>query len=171
MDIFFEVLKFIGVYLIWNCNAYFMHRLGHLRSKYNIFYKIHIAHHKRKYNAKSHVENVKITPATFVLWFGTFKETIDVWIVLFIPAVILAFIFGGSAWLLVFLVYFYEVFLSEGRLDHNPYLVNKFILKYFAWGQQHLEHHRDVAVNFGFHFMLYDFLFRTYKKAKFKELT
>ena len=111
-------VNFLFVFLIWSLYAYGMHVLAHYNPRRNPLFKIHKAHHLIKY----HQLNKPSLPTwqNYLLWFGGLRESLDVWLTLILPALILALLLPSTGGVLLLLVYLYEVFLSETVLDHNP---------------------------------------------------
>ena len=137
--------------LAWTGLAYGIHRLAHHRARWNRLERLHRVHHGPTYlevRRSLHWHH-------FLLCFGSPQETLDIWFTLTLPALALAPLFPDQApWLLGF-HYLYEIFLSDERLDHNPRLCGS-LTRYFAWGDYHLEHHRDPSRHFGLILTLWD---------------
>jgi sterol desaturase/sphingolipid hydroxylase (fatty acid hydroxylase superfamily) len=166
------LVQVVIAFISWNFLTYAYHRVGHLSFKGNFLRTIHLAHHRQMYDLGTR-KNV-VTPEPFklrylLLYFDSFEESLDVWLGQMLPAIVVFLIFGGFSWYLCIYVYIYEVFFSETLLDHNPRITNPFLLCIFAWGQQHLEHHRDPSCNFSFSINIFDYIFGTYKKPKIKK--
>ena len=60
--------------------------------------------------------------------------------------------------------YFYEIIATDAILEHNPYISSKYITRFFAIGQFHLQHHRNTQKNFSFIFTFWDYVFGTYQE-------
>jgi sterol desaturase/sphingolipid hydroxylase (fatty acid hydroxylase superfamily) len=93
-------------------------------------------------------------------YFGSIYATLDVLFMLTLPALIVYFIYPPLGIYILVLHYLYEVFLSEGALDHNP-AIRGATTRFFAWGQYHLHHHRTWMSNYGLIITLWDNVFRT----------
>lgn len=140
---------------------YLLHRLAHLRNRFNPLYKIHIHHHKVNYLSDS---NRKFKWYYLLFYFGGVYETIDVLILLTLPAVSIYLVYPGVGIYLLFLHYIYEVFFSEGLLDHNPAIKGR-VTNVFAWGEYHLAHHKTWKYNYSLIITLWDYVFGTKKRA------
>lgn len=96
----------------------------------------------------------------YFFWFGSWKSTLDVWIVFTLPLVALLFVNRDVAIVLLIFHYIYEVFLSKNVLDHNPKITSK-ITKIIPVGIFHLDHHKYFKCNYSFYISLWDYLFGT----------
>lgn len=153
-------MDFIFCFLLWTLISYALHRLAHTKSRYNPLFKIHLAHHKAEYGKE---ENYKFKwPGwrSFVLWFDDLKSSLDVWITLILPAVLVSLLFPTTHFAVLIFVYFYEVFLSEHNLDHNPEITG-FVTRVLAIGQYHLTHHHYPKYNYGLYLTIWDIVFVT----------
>jgi sterol desaturase/sphingolipid hydroxylase (fatty acid hydroxylase superfamily) len=131
--------------------------LAHIHSPKNPLWQLHRAHHKNNYtNSRPRWPRWH----EFLFWFGSFPKTFDVLLTFTLPALLCAWLFGGSAWLLLPFHYFWEVFLSDTVLEHNPKIGNPFV-RFLAVGQYHLHHHRTLNSNYGFFTPLWDIIFGT----------
>ena len=153
-------LIFLGLFLLWTLLVYFLHRLAHFRHKRNPLYRIHICHHRVNYFKE---ENRKFRWCYLLFYFGGLNETLDVLLVLTLPALVVYFIYPPTGVYILCFHYFYEVFFSEGLLDHNP-KVKGGITKFFSWGQYHLTHHRTWKYNYSLIITLWDYVFSTKKR-------
>jgi len=158
------VLKLIFIILLWTFIAYWMHRLGHIKSRYNPIYYFHIPHHNLDYISKEKRKSRNFKWYYLFFYFGNIRSTLDVIFVMTIPLTILIYIIAPNEGLFLLLLhYIYEVFLGENILDHNPNLKGR-ITHYLAWGQTHLEHHRTPYKNYGLIINLWDYIFSTWKQ-------
>jgi sterol desaturase/sphingolipid hydroxylase (fatty acid hydroxylase superfamily) len=153
-----NILAFISLFLLWTLLVYLMHRLSHLKHKRNILRKIHFHHHNINY-----WQGDKIFKWYYLLfYFGSFYATLDILISLTLPALLVYLIYPPVGIYILLFHYLYEVFFSEGLLDHNPNIKGG-ITKVFAWGQYHLIHHKFLKFNFGLMITLWDYVFGTNK--------
>ncbi|TCP67302.1 sterol desaturase family protein [Baia soyae] len=157
------VLKLVGYYLLCNLYSYVMHRLAHIPSKKNPLFIIHREHHKNKYDdAKPSLPDWP----NYFLWFGNLHATLDVWITLTLPHIIVIWLDPIPGLVLFVIHYFYEVFLAATVLDHNPRIKGP-ITKFLAVGEYHMNHHYHVKGNYGFYITFWDFVFGTvYRKSQ-----
>lgn len=160
--IIINIFIFIGLFLLWTLLVYFMHRLAHIRSKNNPLYYVHLAHHKINYFKE---DNRKFKWYYLFFYFGGILETLDVIVMLTVPALSVYLLFPSYGIYILLFHYLYEVFLSEGYLDHNPKINGK-ITNYFSWGTYHLIHHKTWTHNFSLIITLWDYMFVTQKKPK-----
>ncbi len=150
-----------GLFLLWTLIAYFMHRIAHFRHRLNPLYYIHLAHHKINYLT----EDRKFKWYYLLFYFGSIRETLDILLILTLPAIFLFALFPRLGIYLLAYHYLYEAFLSEGLLDHNPRIHGK-VTKFFSWGEYHLTHHRTWKYNYSLMITLWDHVFGTLKKDK-----
>ena len=151
------VAEFFGAFMLWTLWSYGVHRLAHVHHKKNPLWHMHKPHHRNNYNLpRPLIENWKV----FLLWFGDFKKTADVWVVFTLPSIALAALIGGGAWFLPIFHYLYEVFLADQIFEHNPKIKGK-ITRYVACGAYHLHHHKKFTANYGFFLTFWDKLFNT----------
>ena len=147
------------LFLAWTLLVYAMHRIAHWKIKGNFLRALHLAHHKVDY---SNEINRRLKWYNLFFYFGSLNATLDVIMMLTLPAVMIFLLYPRlGAYILVF-HYLYEVFLSEGVLDHNP-KINGFVTKYFSWGDYHLEHHKRWNCNYSLMVTVWDRVFRTYR--------
>lgn len=156
---FFNIGIFFLQFLLWTLLVYLMHRLAHWRSKYNFLYQIHLTHHKVDY---LNPVNRSFKWFYLLFYFGGLYETLDVILILTLPALIVYFINPNTGIYLLVFHYMYEVFLSEGFLDHNPNVTGS-ITRYLSWGKYHLGHHRNWKKNYSLMITLWDYIFGTRK--------
>lgn len=150
--------QLMGVFLVWTFIIYWIHRISHIKGRWNILWKIHRAHHAIPYLTMKVERWPKF--GQFFFWLGDFKTSIDVVIVLTIPLVLLTLLFPYPGLCLLVFHYIYEVFLGEGILDHNTQLRGP-VTRVFAWGSFHLHHHVKLERNYGLIITLWDRVFRT----------
>ena len=157
---FKDYLLFISLFLLWTLLIYLMHRLAHVKSKFNFLYKLHVAHHKVNYWNEA---NRTFKWYYIFFYFGSWQATFDVFFILTLPAICISLLFPQPGIYLLVFHYLYEVFLSEGTLDHNPSIKGN-LTKYFAWGQYHLTHHKTWKYNYGLIITFWDRVFETRKQ-------
>ncbi len=158
--IFFKLSNGIGLFLLWTLFIYCLHRLAHYRNKFNLLYKIHLYHHKVDYYNEA---NRKFHWYYLFFYFGGIRETLDVIFMLTLPAVFIYLLFPQYGIYILAFHYLYEVFLSEGALDHNPRIRGP-ATRFFSWGQYHLIHHKTWKFNYSLIITLWDYVFYTMKK-------
>jgi sterol desaturase/sphingolipid hydroxylase (fatty acid hydroxylase superfamily) len=165
--VFVYVIELVYWFLVWMLWAYWFHRLAHIPSTRNPLWQIHLAHHKEKYGLE---EPISWWPhwTAFLLWFGNLRASLDVWLTLTLPVVLLSFIVPQYGLPLLAFNYVYEVFLSEKTWDHNPQ-VKGWITRYLACGVYHLSHHRRTEVNLAFYVTIWDYVFGTVKRSEVAE--
>ncbi|MCV9888129.1 sterol desaturase family protein [Metabacillus halosaccharovorans] len=166
------LVKLVIYFLIWSLYSYVIHRIAHIPSKKNPLLKIHLVHHRVKYD-----DSFLPEWPNFFFWFGSWRASLDVWITLTFPVVIIAIIDPVPGVILLVFHYFYEVFLAGNVVDHNPNIKGR-ITRYFAIGQYHVRHHEVYRANYGFFITLWDRLFGTVhqkpshsQKLKNKDMT
>lgn len=140
----------------WLGLAYGIHRLAHWSRPWNRLHLWHRAHH-----APSYLEE----PRRFrwhhaLLCFGSVPETLDIWVTLTLPLLLVALLLPQQGALLLLFHYVYEILFSDQRLDHNPRIRGP-LTRVFAWGQYHLHHHADPRRNFGLILTVWDHVFAT----------
>ncbi|MEJ0062639.1 MAG: sterol desaturase family protein [Alphaproteobacteria bacterium] len=153
------ILEFAAAFFLSTFFSYWMHRLAHVHKPWNPLWINHKPHHQIKYD--EHTPVMVYDWREFIFWFGTWKQTLDVWITDTIPTILAACIIGGAGWYILAFHYFYHVFLSGGLLEHNVKIKGP-ITRILACGQFHMQHHRKFDRNFGFVIGLWDYVFRTY---------
>lgn len=152
-----NTIYILGLFLLWTFLVYLMHRLAHIRHKHNLFHAIHLSHHKIDY---LNANNRKFKWYYFFFYFGSLNATLDVLIMLTLPAFIVYFIYPPLGIYILIFHYLYEVLLSEGALDHNPAIKGR-ITSFFAWGEYHLTHHKTWVSNYGLVITFWDTIFKT----------
>ena len=157
MQIIEDVLLFFILFLFWTLCIYLIHRISHIKSSRNVLYKIHLQHHRIDYAKKS---NRKFKWYYLFFYFGDIYSTLDVLIMLTLPAVIIYMVFPRIGIYILLLHYIYEVFFSEGLLDHNPKIKGK-VTYFFSWGTYHLYHHKVWNKNYSLLITLWDKIFKT----------
>jgi sterol desaturase/sphingolipid hydroxylase (fatty acid hydroxylase superfamily) len=145
--------------LVWTFTSYWLHRISHISHSKNPLWHIHRAHHKIPYLGEP-TGSIFPRIGQFFMWLGTWRTSLDVIIVLTIPAVIIAIVAPRYGIPILIFHYFYEVFCSEYALDHNP-RIKGFVTKIFAWGDFHLYHHMSPKNNFGLIITFWDRVFGT----------
>ncbi|WDE09213.1 sterol desaturase family protein [Thalassomonas viridans] len=157
------VLKLVGSFLLWTLYSYLAHALAHRNFKYNFLRYIHLEHHKYDYGDR------KWPPlGDFFFWFGSWKGTLDVWLVFTLPLIVLYFFEPEVAIVLLVFHYFYEVFCSKNVLDHNPDIQGK-ITRFIPIGSFHLKHHKNYKCNYSFYITLWDYLFGTTERQRMEK--
>jgi sterol desaturase/sphingolipid hydroxylase (fatty acid hydroxylase superfamily) len=142
--------------LAWLALAYGIHRLAHWPAPGNRLYRWHRAHHAQAYLAASR----RLCWHHLLLCFGSVSETLDIWITLTLPLLLIAWLLPQQGAVLLLFHYLYEILFSDQRLDHNPSIHGP-LTRVFAWGQYHLRHHADPRRNFGLILTLWDHVFAT----------
>lgn len=155
-----KITIILSLFLLWTLLVYLMHRLAHVRHTFNFLYKIHIYHHKIDYFKK---ENRRFKWYYMLFYFGGVYETLDVLFILTMPLLFIYILLPNLTIYLVIFHYLYEVFLSEGMLDHNPN-VNGKITTVFSWGSYHLIHHKTWKYNYSLMITIWDRVFKTTKE-------
>lgn len=153
-------MYYIFSFLLWSLFSYSIHRAAHIKSKYNPLFKIHLAHHKAQYGKEKDYRFKWPGWKAYFLWFDDLASSLDVWITLILPAILVSLVFPQSHFTVLALVYLYEVFLSEHNLDHNPEIDGP-ITHILAVGQFHLTHHHYPKYNYGLYLTLWDLVFVT----------
>lgn len=153
-------LIFLFQFFLWTMLVYLMHRVAHIKRRYNPFHWIHMAHHRINYWKP---ENRVFRWYYFLFFFGSIQATIDVVLILTIPAVTVCLIYPATGVYILVFHYIYEVFFSEGVLDHNPRIKGT-VTRFFAWGDYHLWHHKNWKYNYGLMITLWDSIFGTKHK-------
>ncbi|EIJ36304.1 sterol desaturase family protein [Thiothrix nivea] len=161
------VLLSVLLVVTWLLAAYFIHRVAHIKHKWNILFYIHKAHHEINYLA-SDEQNSAFKMRYLLFLFGDYRGTLDVLLTLTLPALLVLFVHTEIGLGILIFHYIYEVFLSEHVLDHNP-RIRKCGARCFAWGEYHLMHHLKPSCNFGIILPIGDYLFGTYKKPAFNQ--
>ena len=158
-NILLYMLGLAGCFLLWTFVIYCLHRLSHIHHPANPLWRIHVAHHKIPY---LHSEQRQRWPSLgqYFFWLGDWKTSLDVFLVMTVPLIIISIIWPQYGIPLLVFHYLYEVFLSESVLDHNPHVKGR-ITRWFAWGDFHLHHHIDMKSNYGLMITLWDRLFGT----------
>jgi len=149
---------------LWTFAIYWLHRFSHIHHRYNPLWWIHRAHHAEPYlRADSRPQWPKL--GQYFFWLGGWRLSLDVVLVMTLPLLIIAWMQPQYGVPLLVFHYFYEVFLSESVLDHNPRITNRYT-RWFAWGDFHLHHHVNLKRNFGLMCGFWDFLFATAEVPK-----
>ena len=146
---------FVGL-LVWLWMAYGIHRLAHCPGAWNRLHRWHRVHHSPGYLEE---------PRRFrwhhaLLCFGSVQETLDIWVTLTLPLLLVALWLPQQGAVLLLFHYVYEILFSDQRLDHNPRIRGP-LTRVFAWGQYHLRHHADPRRNFGLLLTVWDHVFAT----------
>lgn len=153
-----EIARWLAWFLLallsWTALAYGIHRLAHHPAPWNRLARLHRAHHAPRYLS----EPRPLRWHHLLFWFDTREETMDVWITLTLPALLIAALLPAQAPALLGFHYLYEVLLSDGRFDHNP-AIDGPITRVLACGTFHLEHHRNPGRHFGLILTLWDHIF------------
>jgi sterol desaturase/sphingolipid hydroxylase (fatty acid hydroxylase superfamily) len=148
---------FTAAFLLWTFMIYWLHRLSHIRHQKNPLWQLHCAHHATPY-----LSAPSLSPwpkfAQLFFWLGSWRATLDVLVVMTLPALLIALIAPRYGLMLLAFHYFYEVFCSEYALDHNP-RIQGFWTRIFAWGDFHLFHHISTRNNYGLIITLWDRVF------------
>lgn len=156
MQLIERLLLLPPAFLAWTALAYAIHRLAHWPVAWNRLHQWHQAHHHPLYFQRDPC----LRWHHFLLCFGSWAETLDIWFTLTLPALLITALLPGLGVLLLLIHYVYEIFFSDQRLDHNPSITGS-ITHFFAWGRYHLFHHRLPSANFGLIITLWDHVFAT----------
>jgi sterol desaturase/sphingolipid hydroxylase (fatty acid hydroxylase superfamily) len=147
------------VLLLWTFAMYWLHRLSHWHHPKNPLWQLHRAHHTIPYlSAPSESPWPKL--GQFFLWLGSWRASLDVFVVMTLPAIVIALVTPTYGIPLLLFHYLYEVLCSEYALDHNP-RVQGWLTRFFAWGDFHLFHHMSPKHNYALIFTLWDRVFGT----------
>lgn len=143
----------------WTLTIYLLHRLAHWPRSWNVLWRLHQAHHRIPYLSRA-APDPSPRPGQFVFWLGSAAASLDVIVMMTLPLVFVLWIAPAHGCVLLAFHYVYEVFFSEGRLDHNP-RIGGGLTRYFAWGHYHLHHHLDARCNYSLMVTLWDHVFGT----------
>ena len=154
-----DLLGVTLAFLSWTLMTYWLHRLAHIHSHKNPLWRLHRAHHKVPY-LSAPTGSIWPKPGQFVLWLGNWRTSLDVIVLMTVPAILITLVFPRYGIPLLIFHYFYELFCSEYALDHNP-KISGTVTKYFAWGDFHLYHHIAPKRNFGLMVTFWDRVFGT----------
>lgn len=146
-----------AAFLLWTLAIYWLHRLSHMRARWNPLWRIHRAHHRHPYLRRYEPAGWPRAGQWF-LWLGDWESSLDVIVQMTIPLLVIAWIWPDVGVPLLVFHYLYELFLSESQLDHNPKITGR-ATRYFAWGDFHLHHHINPKHNYGLMITLWDRVF------------
>ena len=158
----FLFIRFCFWFLMWTLAEYLLHRLMHYNHSLNIFFKIHRHHHNISLSILTSKKNMIPKFSYFIFWFENLNETIEILFGETFPAVLIYLIDPDSGKYILIFHYIYELLATDSLLEHNPDIKSQNIIKYFAVGQFHLQHHRQTNKNYGFTITLWDHVFGTY---------
>jgi sterol desaturase/sphingolipid hydroxylase (fatty acid hydroxylase superfamily) len=147
---------FLVALLLWLGLAYGIHRLAHWPARWNRLQRWHASHHSPQYFRRTQ----RLRWHHLLLCFGSPAETLDIWVTLTLPALLICLIWPTQGSVLFAFHYVYEILCSDARLDHNPGLQGP-LTRVFAWGDYHLRHHSNPSCNYGLILTLWDRLFAT----------
>jgi sterol desaturase/sphingolipid hydroxylase (fatty acid hydroxylase superfamily) len=152
-------IGFAGVFLLWTGIIYGLHRASHWHHPRNPLWHLHRAHHRHPY---LQAESGSAWPRwpQFFLWLGSWRASLDVFVVMTLPAIAIALLWPRYGVPLLVFHYVYEVFCSEYALDHNPKIRGVWT-RWFAWGDYHLYHHMKPKRNYSLLITLWDRVFGT----------
>jgi sterol desaturase/sphingolipid hydroxylase (fatty acid hydroxylase superfamily) len=148
-----------GAFLAWTFLVYWMHRLSHIHHARNPLWQLHRAHHMHPYLSQSGASKMPTFGQLF-LWLGSWRASLDVFVVMTMPAILIAIISPRFGIPILVFHYVYEIFCSEYALDHNPNVQGR-VTRIFAWGDFHLFHHMMPKRNFCLVITLWDRIFLT----------
>ena len=157
------LLRFTCWFLLWTFCEYWMHRLMHVSSPYNILYRMHRSHHLTPYAVLTDKKYRWPKLSYFIFFFDNIHETLEIIVGETIPALCIYYCDPECGILLLAFHYVYEILATDSLLEHNPDISLHSVIKYCAVGQFHLEHHRLPSYNYGFTITLWDHVFKTYK--------
>ncbi|MFM7312982.1 MAG: sterol desaturase family protein [Cyanobium sp.] len=150
------LLGLLAALVGWLGLAYGIHRLAHWPVAWNRLARWHRVHHGPAYAQvprRFHAHHL-------LLCFGSPSETLDIWVTLTLPLLLIALLLPQQGALLLLFHYVYEILFSDRRLDHNPHIRGP-LTRVFAWGHYQLRHHADPQRNFGLILTLWDHVFAT----------
>ncbi|MEZ5439945.1 MAG: sterol desaturase family protein [Lysobacterales bacterium] len=158
------LLGLLGCFLLWTLAIYWLHRWSHIHHRLNPLWWIHRAHHAEPYLRQ---DSRPSWPhwGQYLFWLGGVRLSLDVILVMTLPLLLITWIWPQFGIPLLVFHYFYEVFLSESVLDHNPRVTGRWT-HWFAWGDFHLHHHVHLQRNFGLLVCCWDWLFGTSEHPK-----
>jgi sterol desaturase/sphingolipid hydroxylase (fatty acid hydroxylase superfamily) len=163
LNLLYFSTRLTALFLLWTLAEYFLHRFMHINHSLNIFFHIHRHHHNIPIEKLTAKTNRWPKFSYFFFWFDNLYETIEIVFGETIPALIIYYFDPECGIYILIFHYVYELLATDSLLEHNPEIKEKSVIKYFAVGQFHLEHHRRANKNFGFTITLWDHLFGTYK--------
>ena len=150
------IFHFLLVILLWTLFYYILHRVAHIRHKYNWLHKLHIIHHRTDYRKGGS----RFKPQFLLFYFGDVRVTLDTLCMMTLPLTAITFVFPQQGLWVLLWHYINEAFLAERILEHNPRLLGR-VTRVFAWGTFHLKHHKNPKTNYGLLITLWDRLFGT----------
>ena len=156
MPVLSWLLQLLLGLVAWLGMAYGIHRLAHWPGAWNRLHRWHRAHHAPAYLEVSR----RFRWHHALLCFGSVPETLDIWLTLTLPLLLVALLLPQQGAVLLLFHYVYEILFSDQRLDHNPHIRGP-LTRVFAWGQYHLRHHADPRRNFGLILTVWDHVFAT----------
>lgn len=158
-DVLVYLVGLLGCFALWTFVIYWLHRFSHIHHRLNPLWWIHRAHHAEPYlREDSHPSWPNF--GQYLFWLGGVRLSLDVILVMTLPLLVIAWLWPQYGIPLLVFHYFYEVFLSESVLDHNPRITGR-ITRWFAWGDFHLHHHVNLKRNYGLLVCFWDDLFGT----------
>ena len=160
---FLFYFRLVFWFLVWTLAEYLLHRFMHYNHSLNIFFKIHRHHHNIEMEKLTSKNNRWPKFSYLFFWFDNLNETIEIIFGETMPALIIYFIDPECGFLILVFHYVYELLATDSLLEHNTDIKNSMIIKTFAVGQFHLQHHRQTNKNYGFTITLWDHIFGTYK--------
>lgn len=95
-----------------------------------------------------------------LLWTDSWKTTIDLWLIEYIPTAFYCWIFG--CWWIAVMYYFWVAFVQD-FIDHNPRF-NLYPL--LSSGKYHMQHHKNYKINYATMFPWSDWIMGTCKGGK-----
>ncbi|WP_343564317.1 sterol desaturase family protein [Kiloniella sp. b19] len=145
------LLELAGAFLVFTFVTYWTHRIAHC---WKPLWYLHEAHHSVPYKGE-----YEFSLLNLVGWYNDWRSTLDVWVTEVLPMAGLVLLWPAT-WPLAVLFYIDNV-LSEGLTDHNP----RINIPGLAMGKYHIEHHKDMSVNFDGYFRLWDKVFGTQRNV------
>jgi sterol desaturase/sphingolipid hydroxylase (fatty acid hydroxylase superfamily) len=154
MAVILWVAKLLFLFLAWTGASYGIHRLAHIGHRWNLLFRIHMVHHSPDYLRR----DGRFRWRYLLMCFDSIPESLDVFITLTLPLLVLAWIFPSQGVALLIFHYLYEITLSDELFDHNPSIAGS-VTRWLACGQYHLEHHRRPSRHFGLIITFWDRVF------------
>lgn len=148
------ITKLLLLFLAWTAASYGIHRLAHVKGRWNWLFRIHMLHHSPDYFRR----DGRFRWRYLLMCFDSIPETLDVFITLTLPLLVLASVYFGQGVVLLIFHYLYEIIFSDERFDHNP-AIDGAVTRWLACGQYHLEHHRNPGCHFGLIITIWDRVF------------
>ena len=149
-------LEYLGVYLLWTLALWVTHWLAHV-VKRGPLYDLHCYHHKLFFEGE-----FDDLPPRWIRLLGFYttdwKDIAEQTATEVLPTIPVCIVTGH--WWPLAIVWFDNAFISP-YLDHKP---NNYW--WFGHGTFHTDHHENSAVNYGFYTIVWDVIFRTFRRPE-----